>query len=38
VVRFLPPLNIKETDLEEALEMIGDALDGLYSEETETAE
>jgi len=33
VVRFLPPLNIKDTDLEEALEMIGDALDELYGEE-----
>ena len=35
VVRFLPPLNIKDTDLEEALEMIGDALDELYGEEAE---
>ena len=35
VVRFLPPLNIKETDLEEALEMIGDALDELYGGESE---
>jgi predicted acetylornithine/succinylornithine family transaminase len=35
VVRFLPPLNIKESDLEEALEMIGDALDELYSGESE---
>ena len=33
VVRFLPPLNVKDGDLEEALEMIGDALDQLYSEE-----
>ena len=33
VVRFLPPLNIKESDLEEALEMIGDALDELYGGE-----
>lgn len=30
VVRFLPPLNVKEDELEEALEMIGDALDELY--------
>ncbi len=35
VVRFLPPLNTKETDLEEALEMIGDALDELYGGESE---
>lgn len=35
VVRFLPPLNIKESDLEEALEMIGDALDELYGGESE---
>ena len=33
VVRFLPPLNIKENDLEEALEMIGDALEQTYGEE-----
>lgn len=32
VVRFLPPLNVKESDLDEALEMIGDALDQLYGE------
>ena len=30
VVRFLPPLVIKEDELEEALEMIGDALDSVY--------
>ena len=30
VVRFLPPLNISEKDLEEALEIIGDALAELY--------
>jgi len=30
VVRFLPPLNVKDSDLEEALEMIGDALDQLF--------
>jgi acetylornithine aminotransferase/acetylornithine/N-succinyldiaminopimelate aminotransferase len=35
VVRFLPPLNIKENDLEEALEMIGDALDQLFPEPEE---
>ncbi len=35
VVRFLPPLNTKESDLEEALEMIGDALDQLYGSEEE---
>ncbi len=35
VVRFLPPLNIKESDLEEALEMIGDALDQLFGSEEE---
>ena len=35
VVRFLPPLNIKENDLEEALEMIGDALDQLFGEQEE---
>ncbi len=33
VVRFLPPLNIKESDLEEAIEMVGDALEQLYGEE-----
>ncbi|MBQ7188378.1 MAG: aspartate aminotransferase family protein [Kiritimatiellae bacterium] len=32
VVRFLPPLNVKEDELEEALEMIGDALEELYGE------
>ncbi|MBR4170522.1 MAG: aspartate aminotransferase family protein [Kiritimatiellae bacterium] len=30
VVRFLPPLNVKEDEMVEALEMIGDALDELY--------
>ena len=35
VVRFLPPLNISEGDLEEAMEMIGDALDQLFGEEEE---
>ena len=33
VVRFLPPLNVKDSDLEEALEMVGDALDQLYGGE-----
>ena len=35
VVRFLPPLNVKDGDLEEALEMIGDALDQLYGGQEE---
>ena len=30
VVRFLPPLTLGEGDLEDAVEMIGDALDGLF--------
>lgn len=30
VVRFLPPLNISEKDLEEALDIIGDSLDEIY--------
>jgi len=33
VVRFLPPLNVKEANIEEALEMLGDALDSVYDEE-----
>ena len=33
VVRFLPPLNMSEDDLEEALEMIGDALGIVYGDE-----
>ena len=33
VVRFLPPLNVKETNIEEALEMLGDALDSVYGGE-----
>ena len=32
-VRFLPPLNIPEKDLEEALEIISDSLEELYGEE-----
>ena len=32
VVRFLPPLNIKEKELEEAVEMMSDALDELYGD------
>ena len=35
VVRFLPPLNVKDGDLEEALEMIGDALDQLFGADEE---
>jgi len=35
VARFLPPLNVKDNDLEEALEMIGDALDQLFGEAEE---
>jgi len=35
VVRFLPPLNVKDGDLEEALEMIGDALEQLFGEQEE---
>ncbi|MCL1920549.1 MAG: aspartate aminotransferase family protein [Kiritimatiellaeota bacterium] len=35
VVRFLPPLNVKEANIEEALEMVGDALDELYGEAEE---
>lgn len=30
VVRFLPPLNVKEANIEEALEMIADSLDELF--------
>jgi acetylornithine/succinyldiaminopimelate/putrescine aminotransferase len=33
VVRFLPPLNVKEKEIEEALDMIGDALEDLYDGE-----
>ena len=33
VVRFLPTLSMTEARLEEAVEMMGDALDGLWSEE-----
>jgi acetylornithine/N-succinyldiaminopimelate aminotransferase len=33
VIRFVPPLNVKESDLEEAMEMIGDALDQLFGDE-----
>ena len=32
VVRFLPPLNVSDADLEEALEMLADALDILFGE------
>ena len=33
VVRFLPPLNLTDADLEEGLEMIGDALDILFGDD-----
>ena len=33
VVRFLPTLSMNEKHLEEAVEMMGDALEGLYGEE-----
>ena len=33
VVRFLPTLSMTEAHVEEAVEMMGDALDGLWSEE-----
>jgi acetylornithine/succinyldiaminopimelate/putrescine aminotransferase len=33
VVRFLPPLVLKEEDLEEAVDMISDAFDCLFSSE-----
>ena len=32
VVRFLPPLTLGEGDLEDAVEMIGDALDSVFGE------
>jgi acetylornithine/succinyldiaminopimelate/putrescine aminotransferase len=32
-VRFLPPLVLKEEDLEEAVDMISDAFDCLFSSE-----
>ena len=32
VVRFLPPLVLKEEDLEDAVDMISDALDCVYGE------
>ncbi len=37
VVRLLPPMNVKDSDVEEALEMIDDALEQLYGEEAEEA-
>jgi predicted acetylornithine/succinylornithine family transaminase len=37
VVRLLPPMNAKDSDIEEALEMIDDALEQLYGEEAEEA-
>ena len=33
VVRFLPTLSMSEKHLEEAVEMMGDALDGLWCPE-----
>jgi predicted acetylornithine/succinylornithine family transaminase len=33
VVRFVPPLTVKDDELEEALDMIGDALDQLFGGE-----
>lgn len=35
VVRFLPPLVLKEEDLEEAVDMISDALDCVFGESSE---
>ena len=35
VVRFLPTLSMSEKHLEEAVEMMGDALDELYGESAE---
>ena len=32
VVRFLPTLSMSEKHIEEAVEMMADALDGLYGE------
>ncbi len=36
VVRFFPPLNISESDLEEGMEMISDALEQLFGEDDES--
>lgn len=35
VVRFLPPLNVKEANIEEALEMISESLETLYGSSEE---
>lgn len=35
VVRLLPPLNASESDLEEAMEMIGDALEQIFGNDEE---
>lgn len=35
VVRFLPPLNVTDDELEEGMDMISDALDELFGEEEE---
>jgi len=32
VVRFLPPLNVKESDIEEALDYLGETLEALYGD------
>ena len=37
VVRFVPPLNVKDDELEEALDMIGDALEELFGGAAGTA-
>jgi predicted acetylornithine/succinylornithine family transaminase len=35
VVRFVPPLNVKDDELEEGLDMIGEALENLYGKKEE---
>ena len=35
VVRFLPPLNVTDDELEEGMDMISDALDEVFGEEEE---
>jgi acetylornithine/N-succinyldiaminopimelate aminotransferase len=37
VVRFLPPLNVKEDEIEEALEILDDCLDEMHGESEEDA-
>ena len=34
-MRFLPPLTVSDDDLEEAVDIISDALDMLYGDEAE---